>query len=423
MAVRIADTLGTMGEGGYPLVKAIDVQMSDGKTVQVAIEEAEAIAKGKSAGYVFDTEADLDTWLADADNVAKLKLGDNLYIRAVDVPDYWWDGTSKQRLETQKVDLTNYYTKNEVYAKTETYTRSEIEQKIAEGGGGTSVGGDSYINVERYEETELVIGEYCGKPLYRRILAFEGISSQDATYSISEKVPNIDVVVKYSCFSNNQYLPAYSQQYPAYSIGCWIDTATADKKLRINTGSGTTSPNVKVILDYTKSTDAEGSFRPAMVTNQVLVSAVPYCDYSEDEVCVGKWIDGKPVYRKVINTVMLKTSAQGTSKNTNVDTMITALDKCVGLSAYFINATGSFIFTPWVSGNNRVAFVQNSGGSITIFNSIYTEDFPCTIILEYTKTTDAENSFVPSMVTGGIVSDEVTESDIDEVLDLLGGND
>ena len=26
----------------------------------------------------------------------------------MDVPDYWWDGTQKQKLETQKVDLTTY---------------------------------------------------------------------------------------------------------------------------------------------------------------------------------------------------------------------------------------------------------------------------------------------------------------------------
>lgn len=76
--------------------------------LQEQIEEAEAIAKGRATGYVFDTIDDLDAWLADPTNTATLVLGDNLYIRATDVPDYWWDGTQKQPLETQKVDLSEY---------------------------------------------------------------------------------------------------------------------------------------------------------------------------------------------------------------------------------------------------------------------------------------------------------------------------
>lgn len=76
--------------------------------VNSEISEVKAIAKGRATGYVFDTVDDMNTWLADSDNVANLTLGDNLYIRATDVPDYWWDGTQAQQLETQKVDLTEY---------------------------------------------------------------------------------------------------------------------------------------------------------------------------------------------------------------------------------------------------------------------------------------------------------------------------
>ncbi|MCI8429431.1 MAG: hypothetical protein HFI16_04115, partial [Lachnospiraceae bacterium] len=56
----------------------------------------------------FATVEDLDAWLAVPANVKQLNIGDNFYITAVDVPDYWWDGTQKQKLETQKVDLTTY---------------------------------------------------------------------------------------------------------------------------------------------------------------------------------------------------------------------------------------------------------------------------------------------------------------------------
>lgn len=78
-------------------------------------ETAEAVAKGRATGYVFDTVADLDAWLNVPANSEKLLLGDNLYIRATEVPDYWWDGEQKQILETQKVDL-DEYVKNTDYA-------------------------------------------------------------------------------------------------------------------------------------------------------------------------------------------------------------------------------------------------------------------------------------------------------------------
>lgn len=71
-------------------------------------EEAKTIAKGRATGYVFDTVSDMETWLASEENTQNLVLGDNLYIRATDVPDYWWDGIQAQPLETQKVDMQEY---------------------------------------------------------------------------------------------------------------------------------------------------------------------------------------------------------------------------------------------------------------------------------------------------------------------------
>lgn len=43
-----------------------------------------------------------------------IKVGTNFLIRALDVPDYWWDGFNAQPLETQKVDLSGYPTEKEV---------------------------------------------------------------------------------------------------------------------------------------------------------------------------------------------------------------------------------------------------------------------------------------------------------------------
>jgi hypothetical protein len=47
-----------------------------------------------------------------------IKIGTNFYIRDVGVPDYWWDGAQAQQLETQKVDLSNYQSKEEMKSQT-----------------------------------------------------------------------------------------------------------------------------------------------------------------------------------------------------------------------------------------------------------------------------------------------------------------
>lgn len=82
-------------------------------------KQAEIIAKGKATGYVFDTLEDLELWLQNETNVNKLVLGDNLYIRTIGVPDYWWDGSSKQVLETEKPDLTEYAKKEQFVTLTQ----------------------------------------------------------------------------------------------------------------------------------------------------------------------------------------------------------------------------------------------------------------------------------------------------------------
>lgn len=84
-------------------------QNYDDTAVRQMIANVEAIARGRSRAQVFDTVAALDSWLAVPANVATLQVGDNFYIKALDVPDYWWDGSEKQPIETEKVDLSDYY--------------------------------------------------------------------------------------------------------------------------------------------------------------------------------------------------------------------------------------------------------------------------------------------------------------------------
>ncbi|KAA6370911.1 MAG: hypothetical protein EZS28_033562, partial [Streblomastix strix] len=77
---------------------------------QTELQEDRDIASGKSKAYVFDTQSDLNDWMAIQDNVAKLAIGDNLYIVDKQVVDYWRDGTDLKVLETEQPDITNVIT-------------------------------------------------------------------------------------------------------------------------------------------------------------------------------------------------------------------------------------------------------------------------------------------------------------------------
>lgn len=83
-------------------------EISNVNGLQTKLDNMVAVAEGKRASYVFDTVDEMNTWVANTSNTANLKTGDVFLIRAIDVPDYWWDGTTStpQILETTKVDLT-----------------------------------------------------------------------------------------------------------------------------------------------------------------------------------------------------------------------------------------------------------------------------------------------------------------------------
>jgi len=80
------------------------------------------IANGKTTAVVFDTVEQLQEWLDGSYThpsgmvVADLNIGDLLLIREPNSFDYWWDGTEPIAL-SDKIDITDYYTKSEANAK------------------------------------------------------------------------------------------------------------------------------------------------------------------------------------------------------------------------------------------------------------------------------------------------------------------
>ena len=105
--------------------------------------------------------------------------------------------------------------------------------------------------------------------------------------------------------------------------------------------------------------------------------------YSTEEQVIGRWIYGKPIYRKVINFGALPNNTQKIVMHNieNIDFIVS----CLG---YAMNSSGSGIALPSNNGTintNLYATRQQIGVVTTGDRSSFTT---CYITLEYTKTTD-----------------------------------
>lgn len=90
--------------------------------IRSVADEALTIAKGKSQARTFETFEDMETFLSDPENKGKLNVGDNLYIKELDTPDYWISAVLEtvdpvsgyyyaiSQLEAEKPDITNMAT-------------------------------------------------------------------------------------------------------------------------------------------------------------------------------------------------------------------------------------------------------------------------------------------------------------------------
>ena len=107
-------------------VNQINTNKSNITKAQNRADAAYSLAQGRSRGVSFETVDSMKEALKSASN-SEYKVGDQLFIKATNVPDYWISGILSTNtgetgyyeiaeLETQKVDLSNYATKEEVAA-------------------------------------------------------------------------------------------------------------------------------------------------------------------------------------------------------------------------------------------------------------------------------------------------------------------
>ena len=144
--------------------------------------------------------------------------------------------------------------------------------------------------------------------------------------------------------------------------------------------------------------------------------------YSEEERVVGCWIDGKPLYQKTIKCTTLSTTGYNTIYN------LSDLDyDTIFIKDGFIYSQGSAV---QLNHDNILnVWINDKSGSpanvirMTVSNNIYCS-CPIIIIIQYTKTTDAENSFTNDMLKNSYIELTYSDEEISTMVsDILGGEE
>ena len=143
-------------------------------------------------------------------------------------------------------------------------------------------------------------------------------------------------------------------------------------------------------------------------------ASAPFDYYSEDELLIGQWIDGKPLYRKVVKLTCPSTQT-GTRASTYIDLSDLNIDSYVNCTSYLANygilpasyngAAANYYSVIDRFNLNRVAIESNWADH---------NNKQIISIIEYTKTTDEPFSVDEDIAFIAL------DSEVDEIINRLG---
>lgn len=131
--------------------------------------------------------------------------------------------------------------------------------------------------------------------------------------------------------------------------------------------------------------------------------------YSTEERRIGTWINGKPLYRRVITDMVLPDGVGKSYSDTRYGLAALKIDELITMSASLTLISGSQVTLPFtnISGSgsnmkfthNKVAFSADALVSSIFGNASGTSwaNNPLRIVVEYTKTTDQATIALPAV--------------------------
>lgn len=265
---------------------------------------------------------------------------------------------------------------------------------------------DVLADYNEYSDEEIVIGQYMGKPLYRKVIDLGNVSVPYNTWTYVANEQS-SIQPKSATFYDTKNVP--------YSVAVYNNNGSIEiMHFRPSVTLGT--EGALLILEYTKTTDEADSFHPSMIKtfpSAKRMVVADFEDYSTDEIVIGRWIDGRPIYRRTF---------EGTSVASAVLLEIDPSIRCISLKGY-INKDNDMIFeynSYYSSGLFICVYQQiNHNGKNTVIMYVVGSAYvgkPCVTTIEYIKTTDSPNSFDPNMLSTATMKYDATDDEVAEVL-------
>lgn len=296
----------------------------------------------------------------------------------------------------------------------------DIKDNAGSGGSGGGLGYDIY------SEEEIVVGVWTdGKPLYRTNFVFAltntGVNNQQRYTSWHIDVNDVETVTDYSAISyndsNNTFFPVGGGIQSLTSEINFTKTANGiDFSMGYSWDAFRAGNKVVGFVEYTKTTDPVNSFNPNQLLNPKF--SYSYDDYSEGEKIIGRWTDGKPLYRLIVKVTLPTVNDRPIYElsDKSIDALIDR--KLLTINKNHTNLGPSYtVVVPYAVAQQYYSQIwwqlDASQSCIKFYTSelsVYTGQ-PALLILEYTKTTDTADSFKPSMVSGQTDYDILTSKE------------
>lgn len=233
-------------------------------------------------------------------------------------------------------------------------------------GGMPEMVANKFSKGDLYSTEERMIGQWIdGKPLYQKVCKKSFGTVIDKSLSSIDFTDTLPIDVEY-CMPVyavcNMLIISQSWSNGAYWIR-FIDSKNVETNRNIFSNQECT-----VIFKYTKTTDSP-------------ISIGSDTDYSTEEKIIGTWIDGKPIYQRVLTDI---TISQSNSWVYCSDTL--GIDKLISLIGFMrYPDSNTNVQTPYNDQSNH-EWLQIYYDRLYINSSFPTWDHE--IIIQYTKTTD-----------------------------------
>lgn len=283
------------------------------------------------------------------------------------------------------------------------------------GGSSSAISLESYA--DKYSEKERIIGSWInGKPLYQ-ITKKYNITSLKNEFLIPFRYEYINW--SFSSVNDNVINKDYTDLNSDLTSGYQIYIDNLTNKIKIQTTEEKYLGLCYVTFKYTKEEDTINSFNPNMLDR---FEGYNPTIYSTEECVIGMWTNGKPIYQKVLSVNGRADTIKDIVLIEKVDKLINSRAK-IGYSpsqpqyTVFDGATldnGGFhagLYAYYSDNDNNLLCTTASIN----FDGIYV-DF---VILQYTKTTDEENTFTPSMLYKDFLSDSEIAAAIEQDKEVL----